>query len=188
MRMAIAFLAFIAACSGKAPRADTSVANRDTSVPNLPHPPIGFVGRWAQVHPDAMRGDTLTLRADSTADGIIVWRDGRHLARISRWFIQFTSRDPVASRADLRHGHKDSSGYTVGGDPACVFDKRYRDQSAPGCISLPEICLGVRGQYACDAFALTADSLLLSGGARYVRVRSTVTAAKRGAKAAHPSL
>lgn len=32
-------------------------------------PPIGFVGQWAQTWPESLRGDTLTLRADSTASG-----------------------------------------------------------------------------------------------------------------------
>ena len=33
-------------------------------------PPLGFVGDWVQVWPASRRGDTLTLRADSSASGL----------------------------------------------------------------------------------------------------------------------
>lgn len=33
-------------------------------------PPVGFVGDWVQVWPASRRGDTLTLRADSSASGL----------------------------------------------------------------------------------------------------------------------
>jgi hypothetical protein len=128
--------------------------------PPLPPPParsaIGLVGDWVRFAPASLSGDTLTLRTDSTAAGIVPWANGQ-LAVIKRWKIKFTSRDAVAAREDWAQGHAD------GGDGDCVFD------DGAGCISGPVLCLGAGQQYQCEAFRYTGDSLTLSHGSRFVR-------------------
>ena len=130
--------------------------------PRVPEPPrasVAFVGDWVRLTPRRLRGDTLRLRADSSADGTILWDDKRDaLAR--RWVTHFGSRAPVAARADWRHGYQD------GGDADCVIGR-----SRVGCVSMPILCLGVPGQYACSALKYVApDSLFLADGSSFVRV------------------
>lgn len=123
--------------------------------------PIGLVGEWVRLAPKAFAGDTLTLREDSTASGVMPWRNGR-LARVKRWKVAFSSKDPVASRADWRGGHTD------GGDRECF------GQHTQGCVSLPVLCVGAGQEYECEAFQYTApDSLALSSGSRFVRAKPT---------------
>ncbi len=126
-------------------------------LPPTPRSSVGLVGDWLRVAPTSLRGDTLTLRPDSTALGIIPWSNGR-LAIITRWKIMFTSRDAVVAREDWAQGHKD------GGDPECIFG------DGAGCISGPIICLGAGKEYECEAFHYTADSLSLSHGSRFIRL------------------
>jgi hypothetical protein len=123
--------------------------------------PVGLIDQWVVVTPAALKGDTLTLRSDSTATGIIPWPPPRdRMAKISRWKVQFGSKDPVGTRRDWKEGYSD------GGDPECMLD------NAPGCVSLPMICLGATRQYFCSAFRFVPpDSLALQSGLRYVRVR-----------------
>jgi hypothetical protein len=141
----------------------------EAAEPFVPTPPVAFLGDWIRIAPAAIRGDTLRLRADSTADGVIPWPPNR-MARISRWKIRFGSKDPVGTRADWRQG------YTDGGDAECVL----RD-GGPECVSLPLLCLGASGEYMCSAFAFTPDSLSLASGLRYIRLRDRpATAAPSG--------
>jgi hypothetical protein len=130
--------------------------------PRPPEPPrvsVAFVGEWVRLTPRRLRGDTLRLRADSSADGIILWNDKRDaLAR--HWVTHFGSRDPVAARADWRKGYQD------GGDADCVVGRR-----RVGCVSMPILCLGAPGHYACNALKYVApDSLFLADGSSFVRV------------------
>lgn len=134
----------------------------DTPKPTVsrPRPPVGLYGQWIQVAPQARAGDTLRLNADSTARGVITWSDGR-LARITRWQIKYASSEPPTEREDW------SGGYSDGGDAGCM------SAEASGCMSLPLLCLGVTGDYLCQAFKFVApDSLLFEhGSARYVRAQ-----------------
>ena len=155
MRLLALFLGCTLAGCGrevaKAPLAD--------SIP-LPRLAIGFVGDWLTIAPSSLRGDTLRLGIDSSATGVIPW-SRRGMVRVSHWKIRYGSKDSVAARADWRYGFKD------GGDTECVVG------DAPGCISMPLLCLGASGESLCVAFLLKGDSLLLSSGLRYVRVRSS---------------
>jgi hypothetical protein len=140
--------------------ATLAIACRDAPEPPkppAPRAPVGLVGDWLRIAPASLRGDTLTLRADSSAVGIIPWGNGR-LAIIKRWKIMFTSRDAVVARADWAQGHED------GGDPECSFG------AGTGCISAPIICLGASKQYQCETFKYTADSLFLFHGSRFIRL------------------
>jgi len=119
--------------------------------------PVGLLGDWVRIAPTSLRGDTLTLRADSSASGIIPWSNGR-LAVVKRWKLIFTSRDAVVAREDWAQGHTD------GGDPECSFGP------AVGCISGPIICLGAGREYQCEAFKYTPDSLFLWHGSQFVRL------------------
>jgi hypothetical protein len=122
---------------------------------------VAFVGDWVRLTPNRLRGDTLRLRADSSADGIILW-DGKRDARARHWVTRFASRDSVASRTDWRHGYQD------GGDADCYFGR-----ITVGCVSMPILCLGAPGQYACAALKYVApDSLFLADGSSFVRARS----------------
>ena len=155
MRLLALFLGCTLAGCGrevaKAPIAD--------SIP-VPRLAIGFVGDWLTIAPSSLRGDTLRLGIDSSATGVIPWsRQG--MVRVSHWKIRYGSKDSVAARADWRYGFKN------GGDTECVFG------DAPGCISMPLLCLGPSGESLCVAFLLKGDSLLLSSGLRYVRVRNS---------------
>lgn len=127
-------------------------------------PAVGLVGDWLRVAPDSLRGDTLILRADSTALGVVPWQ-GR-LAIIKRWKIVFTSHDSVAARSDWAQGHAD------GGDGECYIG------DTTGCISAPIICLGAGKQFQCEAFKYSPDSLTLSHGSRFVRLSHHPTAAR----------
>lgn len=49
-----------------------------------PRPPVGLFGDWVHTAPAALQGDTLSLRADSTARGLIPW-DEKRAARVTRW-------------------------------------------------------------------------------------------------------
>jgi hypothetical protein len=151
-------VAFLMACS---PDPKTSrVASLAVPVPAGPtRLPVALVGQWVAVAPYSVSGDSLSLRPDSSAQGIIPWPPNR-LARISRWKVQFGSRDPVGTREDWKQGHRD------GGDPECSFG------NDPGCVSLPMLCLGALKQYLCEAFQYSApDTLTLRSGLRYVRTR-----------------
>jgi hypothetical protein len=149
--------------------ATLTIACRDAPKPTKPpsgRPPVGLVGDWVRIAPTSLRGDTLTLRADSSAAGVIPWGNGR-LAIIKRWKIMFTSRDAVVAREDWAQGHAD------GGDPECSFGP------GTGCISGPIICLGAGKQYQCETFKYTPDSLFLSHGSRFIRLSRTPTAPAR---------
>ena len=133
--------------------------------PSSPRLAIGLVGDWVRFAPTNLRGDTLTLRADSTAAGVIPWGDGRY-ARIARWKIMFTSRDAVVARADWAQGHAD------GGDPECSFG------GSAACISGPQLCFGAGKQYRCETFNYTPDSLTLVDGSRFIRLSRTPATAR----------
>jgi hypothetical protein len=123
---------------------------------------VAFVGEWVRLTPRRLRGDTLHLRADSSAGGIILWDDTRD-AMARHWVMRFGSRTPVAVRADWRKGYQD------GGDADCVLDR-----AKVGCVSMPILCLGAPGQYACNALKYVApDSLFLADGSSFVRVPRT---------------
>ena len=142
----------LGACRGR----DDTPASRG-ALPAVPRVARAFVGDWLRVAPQRLRGDTLRLRADSTADGIIPWPPDR-LARVSRWKLRFGSKDPVDARGDWREG------FTDGGEADCVM----RDDAA--CISMPLLCLGAAVEVMCNAFVVTSDSLLLADGQRFRRV------------------
>ena len=144
-----------------------------------PRPPVGLYGDWVHIAPEALRGDTLRLRADSTADGLIPW-DSERAARVTRWQLIFGSKDPATTRADWRLGHKD------GGDLECssLADRRklgrreaHADSTrlsspASGCQSMPMICLGTPEEFHCETFHYVApDSLWLMDGSRFVRAK-----------------
>lgn len=124
--------------------------------------PIGLVGSWVQIRPDSVRGDTLTLRADFRASGLVPRYQGDTLImHATRWKVQFTSHDPVAMRGDWYGGRED------GGDVSCVFGN---DST---CVSGPLLCIGDTTAYQCVAFRFGRDSLSLSTGARFVRASVT---------------
>jgi hypothetical protein len=126
---------------------------------NAPRAPVALIGDWVRVAPATLRGDTLSLRADSSARGVIPWGTATTFVRISRWQLRFASRDPVAAREDWRQGHKD------GGDADCATGR-----TAAGCTSLPLLCLGAANEYQCEAFEFSPpDSLAFSSGLRYIR-------------------
>ena len=127
--------------------------------PELPRVSVGLVGEWVRLTPRRLRGDTLRLRADSSADGVILWDEKRDaLAR--HWMTRFASRTPVAARADWRKGYQD------GGDADCFLGR-----TTVSCVSMPILCLGAPGQYACNALKYVApDSLFLADGSSFVRV------------------
>lgn len=138
--------------------------------PDPPRPPVAFVGDWVRLTPARLLGDTLRLRADSSAQGIILW-DDKHDAVARRWVWRYGSRDPVASRVDWRNGYQD------GGDADCSFGR-----TTVGCISMPIICLGVPGQMSCTALKYVApDSLFLADGSSFVRARAPRGPATRSA-------
>lgn len=125
-----------------------------------PRPGVALVGAWHRIAPLRLAGDTLLLRADTTASGVIAWDEGRDM-RVAHWSVRFGSRDSVAGRQDWREGHSD------GGDPACFLSRE-----PVGCISMPMLCLGAGQLRACNTFALIArDSLLLADGSRFVRAQ-----------------
>jgi hypothetical protein len=146
-----------------------------------PRPPVGLYGDWVHVAPAALRGDTLSLRPDSTARGLIPW-DEKRAARVTRWKLVFGSRDPVAARVDWRLGHND------GGDAECSMAASARRPTAltnegkqgatpaavTGCQSMPLLCLGTVEEFHCETFHYTADSLLLQDGSRFVRAKADV--------------
>jgi hypothetical protein len=124
-----------------------------------PRPPLGLIGDWVRVAPQSLRGDTLSLRADSTARGLIPWYNDS-LARITRWRVVFGAHEPPTERADWRQGHSD------GGDFDCMRGL------AKDCQGLPLICLHAGGEAQCEAFHYAPpDTLGLSSGLRYVRAR-----------------
>jgi len=132
-------------------------ARTSSSEPLKPQPALALVGNWLRVAPEHLKGDTLRLRADSSAEGIIPWPPNK-FASVTYWKIRYMSKDPVGTRHDWRQG------YTDGGDAECMREGEL------GCVSLPTLCLGATGQYKCEAFALTPDSLLVSTGLQYVRL------------------
>ncbi|MEP6622409.1 MAG: hypothetical protein ABJE47_24005 [bacterium] len=158
--LAVVATGLLIACAPKEPPPNLGVTHEAPAGSPLP---VALLGDWIGVAPPAVRGDTLTLRPDSTARGIIPWGPDR-LVAISRWKVVFRSKDPAATRADWQQGHVD------GGDIDCVAD------SAKGCVSLPELCLGTSSQYDCGAFKYTrSDSLTLQSGVRYVRAPRPVS-------------
>lgn len=121
--------------------------------------PVALAGSWLWESPKRLAGDTLTLRKDKTAQGVIPW-DGVRDLRVSRWETRFGSKDSVAARNDWRQG------FTDGGDPEC-----FRTPQPSGCISLPMLCIGVISMKNCRSFAMLAlDTLVLSDGSRFRRV------------------
>jgi hypothetical protein len=171
-RMLVA-LVCLAGCKGKE---EPSVAVAATP----PRPPIGLYGDWVHVAPEALRGDTLRLRADSTADGLIPW-DGERAARISRWQLIFRSKDPATERADWRLGHRDGgdvecseiAGWRKLGRPKSNVDSTRVPPRASGCQSMPMLCLGTSEEFRCETFHYVApDSLWLMDGSRFVRAKS----------------
>lgn len=142
--------------AGACGRTDASRSEAVAASP-IPRRPRAFVGAWRRIAPTRLRGDTLRLSADSSAEGIVPWPPNR-LARISRWRIRFGSKDPAATRADWRQGYSD------GGDAECVL------QDNPSCTSMPLLCLGAATEVICSPFVVTADSLMLADGQRFVRL------------------
>jgi len=127
------------------------------TTPAAPPPPIGLVGVWVHVLPEERRGETLTLGADSSANGRI--DQDQQTTDSLRWEIRFGSRDPVTERADWY------GGYTDGGDAACSLGRQVE-----GCISMPMLCVGRRAAMFCRAFRYQhPDSLRLSTGALLVK-------------------
>jgi hypothetical protein len=133
------------------------------AVPPKPRPPTALIGSWERQAPRALRGDTLTLRADSTANGLILWgEEQEQVVRSTHWYTFFASRDPVSERQDWRRG------FTDGGDPECSFGP-----SQDGCISMPMICIGAIKQKACQSFVYVApDSLLFHDGSVFLRIKT----------------
>lgn len=130
--------------------------------PDPPRPSVGLVGEWVRLTPRRLRGDTLRLRADSTADGMILWDEKRDV-RARYWMTRFGSRDPVASRRDWRRGYQD------GGDADCYFGR-----TTEGCVSMPMLCIGAPDEYTCKALKyVVPDSLFLADGSSFVRVHTT---------------
>lgn len=104
-------------------------------------------------------GDTLILRPDSSARGLIPWTDTT-MARISEWRVVYSSKQDPTERADWRHG------YSGRGDADCFF-RRVVD----GCVSMPVFCFVAGREFKCEGFKYTApDSLDFSTGLRYVRL------------------
>jgi hypothetical protein len=131
-------------------------------IPAAPRPPVGLIGAWVRLTPRRLHGDTLLLRADSSADGLILWDPGKD-ARAKRWLTRFGSHEPVATREDTRRGYQD------GGDADCQFGK-----VTAGCVSMPIVCIGAPGQYACNAFKYVApDSLFLADGSSFVKASTS---------------
>ncbi len=136
-------------------------ADQEWTVP----PPVGLVGDWIQTRPESRRGDTLTLRADSTATGRapaarLSWYPGdTNITTISRWSVKFMSHEPSTERADWWGGHED------GGESNCYSDPDEK------CRSGPMLCLGDADNYGCTQFRFGHDSLALDTGDRYVRAR-----------------
>jgi hypothetical protein len=149
----------VSACHGK-----TAERVAETTTPSVPPPPIGFVGEWVQVAPVAYSGNTLTLRADSSASGRLPHyrADTAGVASATRWRVMFMSHEPVASRTDWWGGHTD------GGEADCTLTGG--PDSPPGCRSGPLLCFGDADRwYGCLGFRFNQDSLALSTGDRYVR-------------------
>ena len=129
--------------------------------------PVGLLGEWITTAPRALRGDTLVLRADSSARGIIPWERG--YARVNAWQIRFGSREPAVTRSDHAQGHLD------GGDYECESGK-----VTEGCTGLPLFCFRSGQQMWCQAFAYRPpDTLALSSGLRYLRIRLPTRASAR---------
>ena len=64
-----------------------TISCRDTPEPPKPPPPrvpVGLVGDWIRIAPAHLRGYTLTLRADSSAVGIVPWSNGRLASVVSQ--------------------------------------------------------------------------------------------------------
>jgi hypothetical protein len=118
--------------------------------------PVGLFGTWVQSAPGA-RTDTLVLLPDSVAHG---WdrEPGKPAIAVTKWTIQYRSKDPADSRRDLLGKH-----YQDGGDVHCSVTQ---DSS---CVGLPVFCLGNAATYECIGFRYHGDSLALSNGARYRR-------------------
>ncbi|MCZ8205414.1 hypothetical protein [Gemmatimonas sp.] len=126
-----------------------------------PRPPSALVGHWERQAPASLRGDTLTLNADSTASGLILWEETK-VARAKHWTTRFGSRKPAAERQDWREGYED------GGEPECVLGLNPK-----GCVSLPMICIGALKEQSCQAFTFVApDSLLFPDGSVFVRIKT----------------
>jgi hypothetical protein len=142
-----------------------ATADQEWQVP----PPVGFVGDWVQVWPASRKGDTLTLRADSTAKGLTTagradwYGDDTTTAAVTWWKVRFMSHEPSTQRADWWGGHEDGGEYSCFANP----DEK--------CRSGPMLCLGNKKSFECVQFRFTPDSLALSSGDRYVRVRHPPT-------------
>lgn len=128
-------------------------------------PPVGFVGDWVQVWPKSRKGEILTLRADSTAEGLPTagradwYSSDTAIADIAWWKVRFMSHESSSERADWWGGHED------GGESSCFTDPDEK------CRSGPMLCLGNESSFECTQFRFTPDSLALSSGDRYVRAR-----------------
>lgn len=137
----------------------------ETALPPIPRRPVAFFGTWQRVAPIGLRGGLVQFTAEARAAGAVPW-PGRGMVPIDGWEVRFMSRDPVGSRQDWR------SGYSDGGDASCLSG----DSS---CVSLPMLCVSARGEWLCEAFEVSADSLLTSSGLRYARVRETADSTNR---------
>lgn len=158
-------------CRGKAashaavPASDTAApaTHLQTAAQPIRGEAAGLFGVWI-AEPDATNaGDTLVLAPDSVARG---WYrlSGLPPARVTRWWINYLSKEPQESRRDV-FGHT----YQDGGDVQCTF---HPDST---CVSAPVFCLAYDATYTCLGFKYRAgDSLFLSDGARYVRARTGV--------------
>jgi hypothetical protein len=165
MRYHLLFLALIGIGCRSHDQVQVASTNQEWTVP----PPVGLVGDWIQIRPKSRRGDTLTLRADSTATGPapagrLDWYPGdTNITTISRWGVKFMSHEPSTQRADWWGGHKDGGEYSCFSNP----DEK--------CRSGPMLCLGDADNFGCTQFRFGHDSLALGTGDRYVRARHLQT-------------
>ncbi len=159
-RCALVVALLLAGCKSRE-SLQVATADQEWQVP----PPVGFVGDWVQVWPTSRKGDTLTLRADSTAEGLTTagradwYSDDTTTANITWWKVRFMSHEPSTERADWWGGHEDGGEYSCFADP----DEK--------CRSGPMLCLGNDRSFECVQFRFSPDSLALSSGDRYVRAR-----------------
>lgn len=168
MRYQLLFLALIVVGCRSHDQVQVASTNQGWTVP----PPVGLVGDWIQIRPESRRGDTLTLRADSTAEGPapaprFSWypEGDSGMTTVSRWSVKFMSHEASIQRADWWGGHKD------GGESSCFSDPDEK------CRSGPMLCLGDAENLGCAQFRFGHDSLALDTGDRYVRARELQTKA-----------
>lgn len=164
----LGYLVLPGVLAGAACNTSDTAPSSDTLAVIPPKEPVALVGAWIRLTPKRLAGDTLILRADKSASGIIPWEDSRDL-RVTTWDVRFGSRDSVAAREDWREGHTD------GGDPEC-----YMQKNPIGCISLPVLCIGVHKMRSCHTFAFfTRDTLVWSDRSRFVRLHEVSLAGVR---------